>query len=253
MNIRPLIQKLIEVNPIFKNAKIKAYANTLLHRATKIMDENDQESKNIKEEIQKINFEDFQYMKSVSKYERHYLDFECSCSLFPISKNRTLILLYCDNREMTDIWDGLDFIHDYHYQDQSDKPDEISNRKWNKRMNDWNQVLGGDGYGTPSVYGVTYTFTDNDLPIYYYLREYFNSDDCQYPTNEKRAKSLFKTKFINEASERIKLTTSDDKITTSIVYNAIDEYIEFIKTDEYKNKIQELEKKLIPIDYNSLK
>ena len=47
------------------------------------------------------------------------------------------------------------FVEDYHYQNQCDKPDNISNREWNNRRKKWNKLLGYDSF-TQDI------FLDND-------------------------------------------------------------------------------------------
>lgn len=38
------------------------------------------------------------------------------------------------------------FVDDYHYQNQCDKPSDISNRAWNYRRKKWDKILGYDSF-----------------------------------------------------------------------------------------------------------
>ena len=39
-------------------------------------------------------------------------------------------------------------IEDYHYQNQCDKPDEVSQKSWDKREKIWDEITGGSTYTT---------------------------------------------------------------------------------------------------------
>lgn len=60
--------------------------------------------------------------------------------IYPISNKRTLIIFYFRQkyqREVIEKFVKKKIIEDYHYQNSTDKPDEISSREWNKRLKDW--------------------------------------------------------------------------------------------------------------------
>ena len=60
-----------------------------------------------------------------------------------------------------------DIAEDYHYQDQCDKPDGISNREWNFRKTVWNDIFDDISVlWIPSEAGVRYTIVDEcDIDI----------------------------------------------------------------------------------------
>jgi hypothetical protein len=55
------------------------------------------------------------------------------------------------------------YVEDYHYQNQADKPDDVSDREWNKRRRDWDLTL--PGAGIPANNGFTADLTDSLYPL----------------------------------------------------------------------------------------
>ena len=60
-----------------------------------------------------------------------------------------------DNRRLLD-----DFIEEYYYQDQTDKPDDVSDEEWQTRSGVWNDIF--DRYVSPSEAGLTYEIVRSD-------------------------------------------------------------------------------------------
>lgn len=52
------------------------------------------------------------------------------------------------------------FIEEYHYQNQTDKPDELSDKEWDERSDVWNEIF--DKYVAPSDAGFTYEIVKSD-------------------------------------------------------------------------------------------
>lgn len=58
-------------------------------------------------------------------------------------------------------------VEDYHYQNQCDKPDEISTREWNNRRKKWDKILGYDSF-TQRAFNFTVVGTcDLDIILTY--------------------------------------------------------------------------------------
>ena len=97
---------------------------------------------------------------------RHpWSDFATSAVFFPM-KNKTLSIFYADNEAMWSLWKKN--TKDYHYQNQTDYPKEITAKQWAQRRKDWDKVLSDDGI--PSHNGLSFTFTDNK-DIFFALNE----------------------------------------------------------------------------------
>lgn len=95
------------------------------------------------------------------------------CFLYKFSvvifeRKNKLYGVYFDNthKNYKELFDK-DIAEDYHYQDQSDKPDDISNREWNFRKTVWNDIFDDISVlWIPSEAGVRYTIVDEcDIDI----------------------------------------------------------------------------------------
>ena len=77
----------------------------------------------------------------------------------------------------------------YHYQNQCDKPDDISDEEWNKRESDWNTAIGPDYI--PANHGLQVQLFNPEtvLPIFNPNR----IENIIFPTDEKMIKILAKT------------------------------------------------------------
>ena len=92
-------------------------------------------------------------------------DYRCTLQIIPI-KRKTLVL-YFGNAEMQQYLESLpDFLIDHHYQDQTDKPDDISTYKWKQREKDWEIAIGPDYI--PCRHGFTAELFDTEhiIPVY---------------------------------------------------------------------------------------
>ena len=85
-------------------------------------------------------------------------DMESTLVLFPITKKKTLIMSYSENftNFFRSLCDDKSFcekyeLEEYHYQNQTDKPDDISSRAWAQRRKDWDKAL---PTGVPSSDGM---------------------------------------------------------------------------------------------------
>ena len=126
--------------------------------------------------------------------------------IFPTDDNNILFLVFgqtireimdniIDNHsELKDFRDKYD-IQDYHYQNQTDKPEEISDEDWNKRKDDWYTYLPS---GVPRIDGMCINITTaNDIidKIFFAKAE----EIIKYvPSKEKRVYLFAEEKTIND-------------------------------------------------------
>ena len=91
-------------------------------------------------------------------------DMESTLVLFPITKKKTLIMSYsenftsffrklCDDKSFCEKYE----LEEYHYQNQTDKPDDISSRAWTQRRKDWDKAV---PTGVPSIDGMVVKLLD---------------------------------------------------------------------------------------------
>lgn len=76
-----------------------------------------------------------------------------------------------------------DIADDFHYQNQTDQPEDISNEEWQHRSQIWNDIF--DMYFTPGEAGPTYEIVKSD-----------DFNDIKYPNLLKDIVENFRQKFI---------------------------------------------------------
>jgi hypothetical protein len=103
--------------------------------------------------ISEAFFDLWKEYKRFRQNKEFYLDanFDCRLVVFPL-KRKTLALFLSHHNEYKEAWMQTGLIDDYHYQNQTDKPIEISTAKWNTRKKDWDEAL--PGLGIPSMNGI---------------------------------------------------------------------------------------------------
>ena len=116
-----------------------------------------------------------------SGYRDPLVDFEASVVFIP-AKDKTLALFFGEQKEYLKKWESLSDVKDYHYQNQTDPPKNISAREWRQREEDWETAL--PGVGIPALSGFTAQIVQEGL--------WFYPDSAQIlahlPSLEKRAK-----------------------------------------------------------------
>lgn len=137
------------------------YNKALIERAVRKFDTGDEFD--INEHIISTLKDDQEKLKNTSNSVRLFdLDFEYTVMLFPCN-DKTLLLYYTEEPVLQEHFLKLSYTSDYHYQDSSDRPDNISKEEWKKRMLDWEFVLGGNGWGKPIENGLCFTFHQRDV------------------------------------------------------------------------------------------
>jgi len=94
------------------------------------------------------------------------VDYELELSILPMSARKVLGIVFCEQQDMVNLWMGKQFVEDYAYWDNTDKPDEVTEAQWEKRGKDWNDAL--PGVGVPSMCGFTADCVDKN----YHLKVY---------------------------------------------------------------------------------
>jgi hypothetical protein len=95
--------------------------------------------------------------------QRHGLDFKAELVFFP-HPEYILVLTFWDRKDYDKVWKKHPGVAEWGYWDNTDWPDGMTKKEWDKRCKDWEMVLGGDGYGKPSECGFTITVADEKLP-----------------------------------------------------------------------------------------
>ena len=86
---------------------------------------------------------DWYFSERLQFCEKHSLcnDYKALVQVIPLA-DKTLAMYFGNPDFFQEC--NFSFLSDYHYQNQCDKPEEISDEEWNKRENDWDKAIGPD-------------------------------------------------------------------------------------------------------------
>lgn len=195
--------------------------------------------------------------KCINSEERIYSDYDYSCSMtvHPL-KNKTLLMLFSQKSEYKKIfgeWDKegevftknkFDFIDEYTYYNNTDKPKNVSNSAWEQRSKDWDNAL---GYKAPSEVGMIVEFVNakdlNENILFLNLKKELEN------IYDERIKRIAK-KYVNK-KYNIKIIKELGK--ESDIHSYIRLYEKMIRAPKYQKDIITAEKrfrKILPLSYD---
>lgn len=196
-------------------------------------------------------------------------DVESTLVLFPITKKKTLIMTYsenftnffrklCNDKSFCEKYE----LEEYHYQNQTDKPDDIPQRSWTQRKKDWDKAL---LTGIPSSDGMVIKLLDAEkftMPLLLKTKEIKKLVMDKIPLRSVRIKKMTQTntsdKYWEIYKEKNKITKysyteimdSNDEFRKRYKENDIEiielikatekeatEYIPFISEENLKNPV----------------
>lgn len=140
------------------------------------------------------------FTDKIGENDRFRLDYNYKCLLQIIPLKNKILALYFGNPNIREYIEETDFFSDYHYQDQCDKPDSISDKEWKNRKSDWENAIGPDYIPSRHGFSVDLFDTCNILPIFKPSR----IKDIQFPSEEMQMKSLRKSFASNDSGENVK-------------------------------------------------
>lgn len=240
--IKPVAEKLFRIN--FINEMIEAHDKNQFG----IYDDSMYFIKSSKDVYWGVESMISERMKKIKiTQEKDYLyDYEFSFSIHPHKNKSVLILLYTERKELREAFEKLPEVEDYHYQDQTDKPKDISDKLWNKRRDEWHEVLDG-GYGIPTECGFTYTpYIETRLGFLFINGEKRDMLIKRAISLDERAKNIANSLMAKEwdhthlIHKSIKNPTPEE---AQAIYNAGNEsyrkYVDYRNTDEGKKDQKE--------------
>jgi len=101
------------------------------------------------------------------------VDFSCHLSIHPLERegeNVILGIVFAERAEFQERWFNKPFVEDYHYQNSTDRPEDIPEVEWDRRREDWLAVLGHPG--VPALAGFLGDVGDQAARAYYLLRAF---------------------------------------------------------------------------------
>lgn len=157
--------------------------------------------------------------------------------MFIPMKDKTLALLYTEQKAFKKLWESTRGVKDYHYQNSTDKPNSISAKEWKQRRNNWEEVLGNS---PPIKRGVIATIiSDGDHPY-----EYPESlDGIKFRSFEDRVHEHAKSRVAFKRMEDTKDITERGSSSLSGYF----ESLEWLKTPEGEKQLNEMKAKIANI------
>lgn len=92
-------------------------------------------------------------------------DYRCMLQIVPM-ETKTLAMFFGSPMLRDYLESRHDFLTDYHYQNQTDRPENISEEEWNLREKDWDKAIGPDYIPSQHGFAVDLFNTDNIMPIF---------------------------------------------------------------------------------------
>lgn len=157
-------------------------------------------------------------------------EFRCKMTIHPLPR-KTLCMLFSGN-DFYSYMIKRPELEDYHYQNQTDRPESISRYAWNRRRDDWDKAIGPDYI--PINHGISVTLFDAEssnatcIITNKILHDLKNHPEL-LPDINKRAKKIAET------------FETPDKDLKSM---SVSEIMRYTRSEEYKtwmdSKIQEI-------------
>lgn len=145
----------------------------------------------------------------------------------------TLMICYCEHEEMLDIVYNSSWNVDFHYQDSTDHPEDISVDEWEHRRVTWEEAM---PTGRPSDVGLVFEMFNGQAG----LRTDLEAIMACIPDTQNRIKSLARTAYIRSIPE----AASD----FGALMSALDAY--FDDQDLQKKWHNTVRPVIVPIDEN---
>jgi len=166
---------------------------------------------------------DWYFSERLQFFERHSLcnNYKALVQVIPLA-NKTLAMYFGNPDFFQEC--NFSFLSDYHYQNQCDKPEDISDEEWDKRKNDWDKAIGPDYI--PAKHG--------------FAVELFNKEWDFGITNFKKIKK----EFYPTMEQRIKriIETFDEPDFPKDV--SVSQYLDYIESEQHKNWVKEKSKEI---------
>lgn len=92
--------------------------------------------------------------KAEESKEKNSIDFSCRVTVFPL-RDQVLGIYFCECRELSAMFLNNPKIEDFHYQNCTDRPEDVSAKDWRQRERLWDKALCRGGLGVPALSGFT--------------------------------------------------------------------------------------------------
>lgn len=192
-----------------------------------------------------------------------------SVVLFPLSKTKMLFASFGDalTRFLLEICESNTSEHnafcekyglqEYHYQNSTDKPNNISNREWNIRAKNWSKVWSGPANQS----GISITILDADMFLYNMCLDKQNRDDyvLEIKGKEERVAKIARDNILQPYCKKYATRNNIEEMQVSDYSHAFRAFDKDIKDNnaeimfELEKEKEKLSNILIDIDGDVLK
>lgn len=122
-------------------------------------------------------------------------DFSFSVTFYPLT-DKMLATIYVENNELRQLWEDENCVTDYHYQNQTDQPEDVTDAQWSQREKDWDKaLLGKERTGVPAQDGLSFTFCPMGIGMYGYD---WSKIESYFPSFAQRLEDRSRERFITE-------------------------------------------------------
>lgn len=136
-----------------------------------------------------------------------------------------ILAMFFGSMEIQSYLENTGDFDDYHYQDQCEKPDAISDEEWNQRRIDWEKAIGPDYIPCKHGFCVELFDIDNVHPRFIIFDEVIHIKN-----EEDQIRELIKTLIMSN----VKGYPKNEK--------SLDEWLRFKESEEYKEWLKDAKK-----------
>jgi len=162
----------------------------------------------------------FEIMKKHRNWRDPEFDFSCEIVFIPV-KSQVLGIPYTEQEEHIKIIESMPGYEEYGYWNNTDRPDNLSEARWDKRRDDWDLAL--PGLGISNLSGFKITCKDKSWVDIKVIASYI-------PDIKTRAK-----------------TFAEKLVSNKFNKDSMCGYLAWSRSDEYRQMVAETEKELLEI------
>jgi hypothetical protein len=80
----------------------------------------------------------------IEEVQKEDSDYRYNLMVYPDTDGSVYLMVFGGHSVILNLLENFPELEDYHYQDQTDKTDDISDEEWEKRENTWDRLIGDD-------------------------------------------------------------------------------------------------------------
>ncbi len=168
------------------------------------------------------------YQDGEKNHARHPPDdFTCQLALLPF-ENKFYILLFAEDKVLIEIWKEKDLVSEFMFWNNTDPPDELTEREWSERQRIWDGILDDQCISSiPSTGGLTMNYIPNFWTFcpgkFLYSQEerdeMIDIINNNIPSFEDRLKKISRKIAFNEEYKKIAEKLEKEKKNKEDFYN----------------------------------